>query len=67
MELSEIGQTLKEYRTSHHYTLKEFCDVHRLDPGTISRIERGCPTELNEELSKKLSENKNNIICGPVA
>ena len=36
-----FGEFFKEKRISHRETLRQFCAENKLDPGNVSRLERG--------------------------
>lgn len=41
MKKKTFGEYIKEKRIEQGLTLREFCLKHRLDPGNMSKIERG--------------------------
>jgi transcriptional regulator with XRE-family HTH domain len=49
-----FGEFFKAKRIERGHTLREFCKLHGLDPGNISKIERGllAPPESKEKLSQ---------------
>lgn len=49
-----FGKLLKKLRMERGFTLREFCQAHRFDPGNYSRLERGLfPAPQREELLEK--------------
>lgn len=52
--MTAFGKHLKDLRTKRGITLREFCQVNKLDPGNYSRLERGLflPPQKEELLSK---------------
>jgi transcriptional regulator with XRE-family HTH domain len=51
--MGSFGEFFKKKRIALGLTLREFCEKHQLDPGNISKIERGRLTPPKE---KKLEE-----------
>lgn len=52
--LETFGQFLRRKRTERRLTLREFCRRYGLDPGNISRIERGVlPPPQSEEVRSR--------------
>ena len=49
-----FGNFFKQKRISLDLTLREFCRIHELDPGNISKLERGLsrPPQSKESLAK---------------
>jgi transcriptional regulator with XRE-family HTH domain len=47
-----FGEYFKQKRIKKGYTLREFCRKHSLDPGNISKLERGMlpPPESKEKM-----------------
>lgn len=54
MKRHTFGEFLKEKRMEQGLTLREFCLKHRLDPGNMSKIERGLfpPPQDREKLER---------------
>ena len=52
-----FGDFFKTKRIEEGFTLREFCKVHKLDPGNISRMERGLlkPPSSKEKLEEYAS------------
>ena len=52
MERTSFGQFFKAKRLSLGFTLRKFCLMHNLDPGNISKLERGRlqPPQSDEKL-----------------
>jgi len=49
----EFGEFFRERRLALGKTLRQFCQEHRLDPGNISRLERGkVPPPKHEKLEQ---------------
>ncbi|MFA6636185.1 MAG: helix-turn-helix domain-containing protein [Candidatus Omnitrophota bacterium] len=51
--MGSFGEFFKMKRTALGLTLREFCEKHKLDPGNISKLERG---RLAPPKEKKLEE-----------
>lgn len=49
-----FGNFFKQKRISRGLTLREFCRIYELDPGNISKVERGLtkPPQSKESLAK---------------
>jgi len=52
-EKRTFGEFFKEKRIALGMTLREFCEEHNLDPGNLSKLERG---RLSPPKEKKLEE-----------
>ena len=52
--MENFGELFKQKRIALEKTLRQFCQEHRLDPGNISKIERGrlAPPGSEEKLKK---------------
>jgi len=52
--MATFGQMFKELRVAKRLTLRAFCSKHDLDPGNISKLERGRlqPPESDELLAR---------------
>jgi len=55
--MNEFGQFFKRMRQKKGYTLRSFCLKHGLDPGNISKMERGLipPPSAREKLEQYAS------------
>lgn len=49
-----FGELLKELRSVHRLSLRKFCTIAEMDPGNISKIERGksAPPQQEDILTK---------------
>ena len=50
---TQFGAYFKEMRQKSGLTLRQFCQQHGLDPGNISRIERGIATPSSHKLLER--------------
>lgn len=56
-ERKTFGEFFKEKRIALNLTLRRFCEQNSLDPGNISKIERGIlPPPKSDELLKKYAK-----------
>lgn len=51
-----LGQLFKEKRIGLEMTLRQFCQRYSLDPGNISKLERGKLPPPKEEILKKYAK-----------
>jgi len=53
-EMTRFGAFFKDLRLKTGLTLREFCVKHQLDPGNLSRLERGlvAPPQAQEKLEE---------------
>lgn len=58
--MASFGEFFKAMRAKHGFSLREFCLDNQLDPGNISRLERGLmqPPEAREKLEQYASALK---------
>ncbi len=54
MAIKDFGNFFKQKRIERHLTLREFCKRNNLDPGNISKLERGlsAPPHSKEKLNR---------------
>ena len=51
---SHFGSFFKEKRKEQGFTLRKFCEIHKLDPGNLSKLERGLmPPPQNRDILEK--------------
>lgn len=54
MNSTTFGSFLKQLRIANKFTLREFCETNKLDPGNYSRLERGLfPAPHRDDMIEK--------------
>lgn len=52
-ERKTFGTFFKDRRIELGFTLRQFCEEHSIDPGNLSKMERGMITPPKDEILKK--------------